>query len=77
MGKKYERSKQAKWDRRHLCTVGTHVDPVTKDEFRWYCRKAGVTPYGILRKFIYNWVEQMRLREEMERAKNGDGTVWA
>lgn len=49
---KYKRGRQARWDRRNLVTVSTHVSREVAAVFRQACAAAGATPYSTLQKFV-------------------------
>ena len=52
---KYKRGRQARWDRRNLVTVSTHVSREQAARFRKACAIAGATPYHVLREFIMSY----------------------
>ena len=58
-----DRTRQAKWDRRNLRTVSTHVSVQEAARFKRYCRRTGTTPYNELRRFILKCCGNERMRE--------------
>ena len=58
-----ERARQARWDRRNLRTVSTHVSVGQARRFGRFCRRYGSTPYAELRGFVLRCCDQERMRE--------------
>ena len=61
------RSRQAKWDRRNLRTVSTHVSVAQAKCFGRYCRRYGSTPYAKVRQFVLECCKRELQREARER----------
>ena len=57
------RNRQARWDRRNLRTVSTHVSVQQAARFGRWCRRQGTTPYHELRRFILTACNNERMRE--------------
>ena len=57
------RGRQAKWDRRNLRTVSTHVSVQEAARFGRWCRSQGTTPYHELRWYILKVCGNERMRE--------------
>lgn len=52
---KYQRTRQAKWDRRQLRTLTTKVRQADRDAFVDACYKTGKSPYATLRQFVLDY----------------------
>lgn len=52
---KYQRTRQAKWDRRQLRTLTTKVRQADRDAFVAACYKTGKSPYATLRQFVLDY----------------------
>ncbi|HIR20284.1 MAG TPA: hypothetical protein IAB33_08375 [Candidatus Pelethomonas intestinigallinarum] len=63
MEKPGRRNRQARWDRRNLRTVSTHVSVQQAARFGRWCRRQGTTPYHELRRFILTACNNERMRE--------------
>ena len=53
---KFRRPRQAKWDRRHLVTVSTHLTEAQYNILRAVCTIKRVTPYEICRKALLDFI---------------------
>ena len=58
--KRYERERQAAWDRRNLRTVSTHLRVEEAERLKFYCNRRGISKYFLIRQL---------LREVMEAEK--------
>lgn len=63
---KTDRTRQAKWDKRNLRTVSTHVSREEAARFRRACRRTGTTAYAELRAFVLRVCANERMREIAE-----------
>lgn len=61
-----DRSRQAKWDKRNLRTVSTHVSLEQADRFRRACSRNRTTPYAALRDYVLRECANERMREIAE-----------
>lgn len=53
---KFRRERQAKWDRRHLVTVSTHLTEAQYLTLRAICTIKRITPYEICRKALLDFI---------------------
>lgn len=60
---KFLRTAQAKWDKRHLLTVSTHLTRSQYDRLRYYTALNGVKPYAIVRDFLLRYIRQQEAQE--------------
>lgn len=49
---RYERERQAKWDRRNLRTVSTHLTVKEARELKEFCQRRGISPYALVRRLL-------------------------
>lgn len=52
-----KRHRQAKWDKRNLRTVSTHLTVNEAFELKRICRLAGIRPYRLLRRYLLRIIE--------------------
>lgn len=52
---KYQRQRQARWDRKQLRTMTTKIRQGDKDAFTDACYKVGKTPYAVMRELILSF----------------------
>ena len=50
--KRYERERQAAWDRRNLRTVSTHLRVEEARKLQLYCQKRGISQYYLIRRLL-------------------------
>lgn len=50
--KRYERERQAAWDRRNLRTVSTHLKVEEARKLQLYCKKQGISQYYLIRRLL-------------------------
>ena len=50
--KRYERERQAAWDRRNLRTVSTHLKVEEVRKLQLYCKKQGISQYYLIRRLL-------------------------
>lgn len=50
------RRAQAKWDRRHLITVSTHLTRKQRDSLCKICNRQHVTVYALVRDFLLDYI---------------------
>lgn len=65
----YRRERQARWDRRHLVTVSTHLTEGEYWELRALCAAEGRKPYELLRTYLLAYMAARRAavgRESLE-----------
>lgn len=55
--KRYERERQAAWDRRNLRTVSTHLKVQEAEELQEYCRRMGISQYYLIRRLLQEAME--------------------
>lgn len=61
--KRYERERQAAWDKRNLRTVSTHLKVQEAEELQEYCSRMGISQYYLIRRLLREVMEADR-REE-------------
>lgn len=61
--KRYERERQAAWDRRNLRTVSTHLKVEEARKLQLYCSRMGISQYYLIRRLLREVMEADR-REE-------------
>ena len=66
--RKFPRPRQAKWDRRHLVTVGTHLTQEQYDLLRAACEANHTTPYYIVRGYLLEYINATRRRLRWDAA---------
>ena len=49
---RYERERQAKWDRRNLRTVSTHLTVKEARELKEFCQRRGISQYALVRRLL-------------------------
>ena len=49
---RYERGRQAAWDRRNLRTVSTHLTVAEAQELKEFCRRRGISQYHLIRRLL-------------------------
>ena len=54
---KFLRQRQAKWDKRHLMTVSTHLTMEEYARLQAVCAVTRERPYRILREFLLQYIE--------------------
>ena len=47
-----QRGRQARWDRRNLRTISTHLTVQEAVQLQRICNTMGITPYHLLKKFL-------------------------
>lgn len=71
--RKFERTRQAKWDAGNIHTASTRLTARQMERFKTQCLLSGQTPYRVLQLLILGWVNGMeadrekRVRQELER----------
>ena len=55
---KYRRPRQAKWDKRHLVTVSTHLTEEQYQNLRALCVLNHDKPYFIVRRALLTYIDQ-------------------
>ena len=50
--RRYERGRQATWDRRNLRTVSTHLRVEEAERFKLYCSRRGISQYDCIRRLL-------------------------
>ena len=50
--KRYERERQAAWDRRNLRTVSTHLRVEEAERLKFYCNRRGISKYYLIRRLL-------------------------
>lgn len=58
--KRYERERQAAWDRRNLRTVSTHLKVEEAEELQLYCSRMGISQYHLIRRLLREVMEADR-----------------
>ena len=49
---RYERERQAKWDRRNLRTVSTHLTVKEARALKEFCQRRGISQYALVRRLL-------------------------
>lgn len=62
MPDKFQRARQARWDRRRLVTVGTHLTREQHELLRLACEVNHTTPYHIVRAYLLEYIAAVRRR---------------
>lgn len=70
---KYQRTRQAKWDRRQLRTLTTKVRQADRDAFVDACYKTGKSPYATLRQFVLDYAYSGKSQDAYAHAGTGGG----
>ena len=65
---KFLRQRQAKWDKRHLMTVGTHLTMEEYARLQAVCAVTRERPYHLMRTFLLNHIEEVERRTNPEIA---------
>ena len=60
--KPYRRERQARWDRRYLRTISTHLPVDEALRFKSLCYRRNTTPYEVLQAYIRHW---SRVQEDL------------
>lgn len=68
----FKRKAQAKWDRRHLFTVSTHLTTQQHDRLRHACACKGTIPYRLVRDFLLSYIRSVEA-EEWQQAQRRIG----
>lgn len=50
--KRYERERQAAWDRRNLRTVSTHLTVKEAEKLQEYCNRREISQYHLIRRLL-------------------------
>ena len=50
--KRYERERQAAWDRRNLRTVSTHLKVEETERLKFYCIRRGISKYFLIQQLL-------------------------
>ena len=50
--KRYERERQAAWDRRNLRTVSTHLKVEEAERLKFYCIRRGISKYFLIQQLL-------------------------
>lgn len=58
--KRYERERQAAWDKRNLRTVSTHLKVQEAEELQEYCSRMGISQYHLIRRLLREVMEADR-----------------
>lgn len=61
--KRYPREPQARWDKRHLVTVSTHLTKLQWERLRYHCACDGVTVYALVREYLLRYISDRDARE--------------
>lgn len=54
---KYERARQARWDRENLVTISTHIRRDLLQDWKMACLLEGRSPYAVLRDFVLQFID--------------------
>lgn len=57
-GKVLDRARQARWDRRNLRTVSTHLTVQEAEKLKRICREAGIARYHLIRWFLLSLIRK-------------------
>ena len=60
--RKFERSRQARWDRRYLKTVSCHLTTRQYDTLRIICEAEGTTPYKVIQDYLRHYIRSADAR---------------
>ena len=55
---KFQRIRQAAWDKRKLRTIGTKLTLKQATALREACDAAGMTPYRLTQKLLLEWLQE-------------------
>lgn len=55
---KFQRIRQAAWDKRKLRTIGTKLTLKQATALREACDAAGMTPYKLTQKLLLEWLQE-------------------
>ena len=55
--KRYERERQAAWDRRNLRTLSTHLRVEEAERLKFYCNRRGISKYFLIRQLLREAME--------------------
>ena len=55
---KFQRIRQAAWDKRKLRTIGTKLTLKQATALREACDAAGMTPYRLTQKLLQEWLQE-------------------
>ena len=55
---KFQRIRQAAWDKRKLRTIGTKLTLKQAAALREACDAAGMTPYKLTQKLLLEWLQE-------------------
>ena len=60
---KYQRNRQAAWDKRHLKTISTKMTKGEYERFLDKCYLARIKPYTLVKQLVRDWMEGKRQPE--------------
>ena len=65
---KFLRKRQAKWDKRHLMTVSTHLNVEEYARLQAVCEVTRERPYRIMREYLLQYIEGVERRTNPDLA---------
>lgn len=63
MLKRYPRKPQARWDKRYLITVSTHLTRSQWERLKYHCACDGIAVYALVREYLLRYIHTKDAQE--------------